>query len=69
MPYLRRTPLPSDPNYLAELVVRHVDPNYYEVVNRLASQLELRPADRLKLRRRVKYLVEGYYSRLKLNKG
>ena len=68
MPYLRRNPLPSDPDYLAELVVRHRDPNYYEVASRLANKLALKPADRLKLRKRVRHLLEGSYIKVKLNR-
>jgi len=49
-----------DCDHLADLVVRRGG-NYYESIERLAKQLNLKPRDKLKLRSNLRRMVEGIY--------
>lgn len=64
MPYYKESS--TDCSHLAELVVRHNSGQYYDVADRLAKHLCLSPRDRLRLRRRVKHLIEGGVTYLQL---
>jgi hypothetical protein len=61
VPYFSHGKQASDdcPNceYLAQLVIRRCDGNYFEAADRLGDHFGLRPKDKLKLRVRVRKLL------------
>lgn len=59
MPYLKVKKC-TNCDYLADLVVRRGG-NYYESVERLARQLNLKPRDKLKLKSNLRRMIEGTY--------